>query len=78
MNLEVYVFTCLLKEFDDDYESLTYEEQYETIHQYYKDYAKSEEAKNSSDLTKGMIEYLENKYIILDNNESLDLDLDQN
>jgi hypothetical protein len=74
MNLEVYTFSCLLKEYDEDYEALTYQEQYETIHEYYKDYAKSKQAKNSSELTVGMVEYLEDKYSSIDMYDSFDLD----
>ena len=77
MNLEVYTFSCLLKEFDEDYASLTYQEQYSSIGSYYKDYAKSEEAKDSSDLVKGIVNYLENKCFDTDMFDSFDLDLDQ-
>jgi len=76
MNLEVYTFSCLLKEYDEDYEALTYQEQYEAVQNYYKDYCKSEEAKNSSEITIGMINYLENKYSSEDMYDSFDLEED--
>ena len=76
MNLEVYTFSCLLKEFDEDYAGLTYQEQYDTIGKYYKEYSKSNEAKDSSDLVQGMVNYLENKYLNSDMYDSFDLEED--
>jgi hypothetical protein len=76
MNLEVYTFSCLLKEYDEDYAALSPEEQYQVVNKYYKDYCKSEYAKDTSDLVTGMHVYLENKYLNTDIYDSYDLEED--
>lgn len=71
MNLEVYTFICLLKEYDEDFNSLSYQEQYDASHKYYKEFLSSKQSKESSDLITAILYYLEDKYSL---DGSLDLD----
>lgn len=75
MNLEVYTFTCILKEYDEDFEALSYQEQYDSAHKYYKGFLSSKQYKESSDLVVAILYYLEDKYKL---DDSLDLDFDDN
>lgn len=75
MNLEVYTFTCILKEYDEDFEALSYQEQYDSAHKYYKGFLSSKQSKESSDLITAINAYLEDKYEL---DDSLDLDFDDN
>jgi hypothetical protein len=73
MNLEVYTFTCLLKEFDEAFCELSLQEQYDAAPKYYKDFLASKESKESSDLVISILKYLEKKYEL---DVSLDLDFE--
>lgn len=71
MNLEVYTFCCLLQDYDEEFDSLSYQEQYDCAHKYYKEFLASKQSKESSDLVTAILYYLEDKYKV---DDSLDLD----
>jgi len=73
MNLEVYTFTCLLKNYDEEFDALSYQEQYDSAHKYYKEFLSSKQSKESSDLVIAILYYLEDKYQL---DDSLDLNFD--
>lgn len=71
MNFEVYLFACLLLQYDEDFRSLDYTDQYETARASYKGFYKSPLRKQNKVLEECMIEYIESKFSI---DEDLDLD----
>ena len=74
MNLQVYTFCCLLKDYDEDFFALSFQEQYDSAHKYYKEFLASKHYKQTLDLTEAIHLYLEEKYAI---DDSIDIDYDE-
>lgn len=73
MNLNVYTFCCLLKEYDEDFAALSFQEQYDAAPKYYKTFLASKYNKENLNLTEAIELYLQEKYDI---DDSLDLDFE--
>jgi hypothetical protein len=74
MNLDVYIFCSLLKDYDEDFFALSFQEQYDSAHKYYKEFLASEYYKEKIDLTEAIHLYLEEKYAI---DNSMDIDYEE-
>lgn len=62
MNLEVYTFCCLLKEYDEDFATLSFQEQYDSASKYYKQFLTSEHYKENIELIDAIDSYLVDRY----------------
>jgi hypothetical protein len=71
MNLQVYTFSTVLKEYDEDYAALSIQEQYDAAPKYYKQFLSSKQYKESANFLDAIHSYLEDKYLI---DDSLDID----
>lgn len=63
MNLEVYTFCSILKDYDEDFVSLSFQDQYDAAPKLYKQFIHSKYYNNKLDLIEAITEYLDNKYI---------------
>ena len=68
MNYQVYLFSCLLKKYDKEFEEMEYDLQFEEAPFRYADFEKSSFNVSEKGEYDCMVEYLENKYIIMENN----------
>lgn len=73
MNINVYTFCCLLKEYDEDFAALSFQEQYDAAPKYYKNFLTSKYNKENLNLSEAIELYLQEKY---DLDDSLDLDFE--
>jgi hypothetical protein len=71
MNLEVYTFSCLLKDYDEDYAALSFQDQYDLAPKHYKQFLSSRQYKELGDFIDAIHTYLEEKYIM---DDSIDID----
>lgn len=77
MNLDVYIFSCILKEYDEDFDSLSHQDQYDSVTKLYRQFQNSIHYKNKTNLDQAIIDYLEEKHSYKNiSNDDLDLDLD--
>jgi hypothetical protein len=73
MNINVYTFCCLLKEYDEDFAALSFQEQYDAAPKYYKSFLTSEHNKDTINLSEAIELYLQARY---DLDNSLDLEFE--
>jgi hypothetical protein len=73
MNLEVYTFCSLLKEYDEEFNDLTYQEQYDLVPKYHRQFLNSMASKEITDTHTAMITYLEEKYA---EDDSMDIEFE--
>jgi hypothetical protein len=62
MNADVYTFTCLLKDYDEDFASLSPQDQYDAAPKFFKQFLTSSHSKNRTDTTLAILDYLDEKY----------------
>lgn len=62
MNYQVYLFSCLLKKYDKEFEEMEYDLQYDEAPLVYADFVKSSFNVSEKGEYDCMVEYLENKY----------------
>jgi hypothetical protein len=71
MNYEVYLFACLLLQYDEEFRDQDYPEQYELAKAIYKGFYKSPLRKQNKPLEECMIDYIETRLSL---EEDLDID----
>jgi hypothetical protein len=62
MNADVYTFTCLLRDYDEDFASLSPQDQYDAAPKFFKQFLNSSHSKNRTDTTLAILDYLDEKY----------------
>jgi len=58
MNYNTYLFCCLLKHFNSEFDELPYDEQYDVVKEAYKKFKKSDYNKSTKSEYECMLEYL--------------------
>jgi hypothetical protein len=75
MGYDEYLFSCLLKEYDEDFASLPYDEQFDNLPRLYKEFEKSPFNEREESLYACIERYLLDKEA--NQNDEMDLDDDE-
>jgi hypothetical protein len=74
MIYDTYLFACLLKEYDDDFNNEPYDLQYDMVPGLFKEFEKTKFNDKNKSLYDCIVEYLEHKY---SEDDRLDVDDDE-